>query len=338
MSLWVVRAGRHGEQQEVALAKGLVCHGWNELPDYSHCETKEQLRHMYEKVLPQEEGMKVSNAVGQLWRFAKEIKEGDLVALPLKKESAIAVGEVKGPYRYEEVGPGVLHIRPVKWLKTVPRSTFTPGTLHAMGSLLTIFRVSEAGEKEVRAVLAGQTPASGSVPGPGPEPGPEPVERPDIAQLADDEVLKFIEERFKGHGMARLVDAVLQAQGYKTNMSPPGPDGGVDILAGAGLLGFDHPRLCVQVKSSASAAGQTVFNELLGVMSKYKAEQGLFVSWGGFTDAVIKDAKKEHFSIRLWDQGDLVEAILANYERLDEEIRAELPLKRIWVLVREEEG
>ena len=134
------------------------------------------------------------------------------------------------------------------------------------------------------------------------------------------------------------MDAVLHAQGYKTEVSPPGPDGGVDILAGSGILGFDHPRLCVQVKSSVSAAGQTVFNELLGVMTKYKAEQGLFVSWGGFTDAVLKDSKKEYFSIRLWDQGDLVDALLANYECLDDELKAELSLKRIWVLVREEEG
>jgi len=137
--------------------------------------------------------------------------------------------------------------------------------------------------------------------------------------------------------MARMVDAVLRAQGYRTHMSPPGPDGGVDILAGQGILGFDEPRLCVQVKATSSPADQKVFNELLGVMSKYKTQQGLFVSWSGYTKAVLQDAKKEHFSLRLWDQGDLVDAVLDNYERLDDEIKAELPLKRIWVLVREEE-
>jgi len=44
------------------------------------------------------------------------------------------------------------------------------------------------------------------------------------------------------------------------------------------------------------------------------------------------------FSMRLWDQGNLVDAVLANYEKLDDELRAELPLKRIWVLVRDEES
>ena len=35
-------------------------------------------------------------------------------------------------------------------------------------------------------------------------------------------------------------------------------------------------------------------------------------------------------------QGDVVDAVLQNYERLDAEIKAELPLKRIWVVVNDE--
>ena len=52
------------------------------------------------------------------------------------------------------------------------------------------------------------------------------------------------------------------------------------------------------------------------------------MSWGGFTKPVKQDSKKEFFKIRLWDQGDVVDAILQNYERLDDEIKAELPLKQ----------
>ena len=33
-------------------------------------------------------------------------------------------------------------------------------------------------------------------------------------------------------------------------MSPEGPDGGVDICVGKGPMGFDSPKLRVQVKSS----------------------------------------------------------------------------------------
>jgi restriction system protein len=158
----------------------------------------------------------------------------------------------------------------------------------------------------------------------------------DLEETARDEILKFIETEFKGHGLANLVAAVLRAQGYKTKVSPPGPDGGVDILAGSGTLGFDQPRLCVQVKSGSGAEGQKTFNELLGVMSKFASEQGLLVSWGGLTNPVKLDAQKHFFSIRLWDQGDVVDAVLQNYEKLDDGIKADLPLKRIWVMVNDE--
>jgi len=43
------------------------------------------------------------------------------------------------------------------------------------------------------------------------------------------------------------------------------------------------------------------------------------------------------FNIRLWDQGELMEEIFRHYEKFDDELKAELPLKRIWTLVVEEE-
>jgi predicted Mrr-cat superfamily restriction endonuclease len=73
----------------------------------------------------------------------------------------------------------------------------------------------------------------------------------DITLFAEDRIYDHIERKFKGLGLARLVNAVLKATGYITIVSPPGPDGGVDIVAGRGLMGFDPPRLCVQVKSSS---------------------------------------------------------------------------------------
>jgi restriction system protein len=129
----------------------------------------------------------------------------------------------------------------------------------------------------------------------------------DLARTARDEILNFIQIEFKGHGLARLVAAVLRAQGYKTKVMPPGHDGGVDILAGSGPHGFDQPRLCVQVKSGGGTEGQKTFNELRGVMSKYVCEQGLLVSWGGFSKPLNQDARNDFFKVRLCDQGDVVE-------------------------------
>jgi restriction system protein len=130
-----------------------------------------------------------------------------------------------------------------------------------------------------------------------------------------------------------LVDAVLRADDWHTRLSPPGPDGGVDILAGRGPLGLDHPRLCVQVKSQGTPADVTVYRTLQGSMQSFKADQGLLVCWGGFNKAVLAEARQGHFTVRLWDSRELVEAIYRTFDKLPEEIQAELPLKQVWMLV-----
>jgi restriction system protein len=334
MPLWVVRAGKHGEQEEAAVKEGLVCHAWNELPDYSACHSKHELRALYVEAYPHETERQVISGVSQTWRFAHEIQKGNLVALPLKKEAAFEFGWVTGDYEYKAVAPNVKHIRAVKWIKAVPRSGIPQDILISMNSSLTVFGVSRNdAEARLSPILAPPTGASAEL-----EVGAEPGDREaiDVEETARDGIIKFIQCRFKGHDLTRLVEAVLKAQGYATKMSPPGPDAGVDIFAGSGPFGMDQPRLCVQVKSGNNPEGQGTFNELLGAVSKFDSEQGLLVSWGGFTNPVKLDARKHFFKIRLWNQGDLVSALVQNYERLDDEIKAELPLKRIWAVVDED--
>lgn len=72
-------------------------------------------------------------------------------------------------------------------------------------------------------------------------------------------------------------------------------------------------------------------------MASFGADQGLLVCWGGFTQAAIKEARQHVFRIRLWDQTQVIEALMRNYEKIPAEIQAELPLKRIWVLLPKED-
>ena len=114
--------------------------------------------------------------------------------------------------------------------------------------------------------------------------------------------------------------------------SPEGADGGADILAGAGPLGFGAPRLCVEVKSESAPIDRPTVDKLLGAVRKFGAEEGLFVSWSGFRRNVQKELAGSFFSVRLWTQKDLLEALFAHYDRLDDDLKAELPLKRIWTV------
>lgn len=75
----------------------------------------------------------------------------------------------------------------------------------------------------------------------------------------------------------------------------------------------------------------------LGAMSKFNTPQGLFVSWGGYKANVQKELAQSFFKVRLWTRKDLLEALFAHYDKLDQDLRAELPLKRIWTVAAQEE-
>jgi restriction system protein len=51
---------------------------------------------------------------------------------------------------------------------------------------------------------------------------------------------------------------------------------------------------------------------------------------------VDREVAGQFFRVGLWDQDVLIEEILKHYDALDADLRAELPLKRIWTVAREE--
>jgi restriction system protein len=337
MALYLVRAGKHGEQEHDALDHKVSTIGWTNLPDLNSFKSKEDLRKHYELLYPNLSPVQIGLNVGQVWRFYNEIKEGDYIAIPLKTQSAIAVGRVIGKYEYKNLTENIRHLRRVKDWKIIPRTAFDQDVLYSMGSLLTVCLIERNdAEKKVLALtekrdydsISQQKDRSYEIP----EEKDYNIEDNSLVQIE-----KFIEKKFKGHELTRLVDAILKAQGFLSNVSSPGPDGGVDILAGSGALGFDSPKICVQVKSSTNPADVKVIRELQGTMSNFKSDQGLFVAWGGFNKAALKEAREKFFTIRLWDSGQLIENILRYYEKFSDELKAELPLKRIWSLVVEEE-
>lgn len=351
--VFVVRAGADGADELYNLDNGIALLGFREYPSLEAAKDYNAVFAILRGATPDLKPRALGNFAGQLWTFALSMQVGDLVVLPRKLTSQVAIGRVSGPYRYQSISGEYRHTRAVEWLRPdVARSVFGQDLLNSFGALMTICRVSRNdAETRVAAVLAGK-------PDPGYQPGPDILPKlapaapsvsdavaeavPDIgpsldlAQADHDEIVAHIQTRFHGHAMARLVDAVLTADGWVTRLSPPGPDGGVDIFAGRGSLGLDQPRLCVQVKSQASPVDVTVYRTLLGSMQTFKAEQGLLVAWGGFNRAVLSEARQGYFSVRLWDARDLVEAIYRTYDRLPPEIQAELALKRVWMLVRED--
>lgn len=333
MAVWMVRAGKEGEWESLALEQGLVVVGWVELPDLSPIKSREALAALLQRTYPDKKPKTLTNWLSQLWPFRQLIQIGDLLVLPLKTRAAIAIGKVSGPYQYRSDLPeGARHCRAVQWLrKDIPRSDFSQDLLYSLGAFMTVCRIRRnQAEARIQAILEGKQLYSEETG----ETEPEPPF--DLEAYAQDQVRAYIETRFKGHDLARLVNALLTAQGYQTYMSPPGPDGGVDIIAGRGPMGFDPPRLCVQVKSTSQPVDVKVLRELQGVVKNYGAQQGLLVSWAGFKQSVFDESRRLFFEVRLWDSGNVVRSLLQQYDQLPEDLQAELPLKRIWTLVAED--
>ena len=342
--VWMVRGGAQGQDEAVVLESGMAIIGFNDIPDLTDALDRAAVLERIQQANPASHDNRNRNRARQLYAFLLSMRDGDIVALPLKtRPGRIALGRVTGPYRYQLIHGAMRHTRPVEWTRPgVPRSDFEQDLLYSLGAFLTVCRIQRNGaERRIAKMMTGGRDPGDETPKQSPvttevDAGFEPDAGTvlDIAQIARDQILDHIRSRFPGHEFARLVDAVLQAEGYFTWLSPPGPDGGVDILAGRGSLGLEGQKLCVQVKATANAADVTILRALIGTMQTLKADQGLLVSWGGFTSAAEREARQSFFTVRLWRADDFVNAIFRNYERLPEQIANEIPLERVWMLVR----
>ena len=348
---WVIRSGRSGERDSWAIENGWSGGGWYEVPDLTGCATRDQVAEVVTATFPGSSDGKLANITGQLWALRSRIKRGDLMAMPMKTTKQIALGRVTGGYQYrsDEDDPSRRHVVSVEWQRVdLPRTAVKQDLLFTLGSAMSIFAPS----KNHAVARLEQLMKDGTDPGQVPmmpgaggttktrrgsrlidkqEDVDEPEHSPDIEQVAADQITAKISEEFAGHGLSALVTELLTADGFVCTQSPPGPDGGVDIVAGRGPLGLDDPRLLVQVKSGGQV-GAPVVTQLHGVMSTHGATQGLLVAWGGLSKPA-RDALKTHqLRVRVWEATEVVEAVLRSYERLSDDTRSKLPLKRVWMI------
>jgi restriction system protein len=343
MTVWLIRAGAHGEHEAKFITESRVYVTWDGLDlELSKLTDRADLATAMEKRYPDAKADTIKNWSSQVWPFAHEIKVGDMVVLPLKTQRAIQIGEVTGGYHFEPEGPDpYFHWLPVKWVgQAVPRTNFGKDLLSTFGAFTTICRVQRNNAEARLATMRsrGWKPETAAAAKATPQVTDEPAQDTDLEELAHDQIAQLISARFKGHGLARLVEAILQAQGYTTYRSPEGADGGADILAGAGPLGFGTPRLCVEVKSESSPIDRPAVDKLLGAVSKFGAQEGLFVAWGGFKNNVERELAGSFFRVRLWTQKELLEQLFAHYDCLDDDLKAELPLKRTWAVAAQDEA
>jgi restriction system protein len=140
---WLVRAGRRGENEMLALDAGLVVVGWSQLPDLGGTTSRAELAELLRETYPDDAPQRLRNHEAQLWAFRHAMDVGDLVALPLKTSGTVAIGRITGAYAYlPDLPPTARHLRPVDWLATdLPRAVIGQDLLHTLGASMTVCRL-----------------------------------------------------------------------------------------------------------------------------------------------------------------------------------------------------
>jgi restriction system protein len=308
--------------EEVFLSRHQLAIGWADIGDLtSFAHDRELIKAKLKVAMPGEKPGAIPVYAGELYRFVNELALGDIVVYRSTSGGVIHLGEVNGPYLYDvSHDPGHPNRRPIKWIKTVPVTAVTLGALHELGSALAFFKLENHADEWVQA-LAGSAVATA-------DDSDEVVTIVSEAseQTTRDFVVKRLSTHLKGHPFAHFVANLLQAMGYRTQIAPAGPDGGIDIVAHRGELGFEPPIVKVQVKSTEGSIGGPTVAELLGNLAP--GEFGLIVTLGTFTAQAKSKVKP---NIRLIGGDDLVDLILGHYDDLDPRYKSVIPLKRMYV-------
>lgn len=126
-----------------------------------------------------------------------------------------------------------------------------------------------------------------------------------------------------------LVAALLRAMGYHTPfIAPKGKDGGIDIIAYLDPLGAKTPRIKVQVKHKPDTAiGPADVRALSGVLKT--GDIALFVTSGTYTADARNAATTNDKFIRLIDGELFIDMWQEYYDKMTDEDKNRLPLKRI---------
>ena len=315
--------GIHTQDDSLFLKDNTIAIGWGAFGDLTDMENdREAFKKKYAEVYPQDKKGAIALAAGMLYRFRYEVQIGDYVVFPSKSNREINIGIVEGEYQYEASAQEYVNRRKVKWLKHLPRTVFSQGALYESGSAMSLFTIKNYADEFLASLDTGFKKTAM-------EDEDESVgaTAEEIKQSTKDFILKELSRNLKGYALESFVADLLNAMGYRTELSPQGGDSGIDITAYKDEL---PPRILVQVKSQDGDIRETTIQSLKGAMRE--GDYGLFISLSGYT----KNARKYLDStpiIRGIDGDELVTLVLKYYENLSPKYKKVIPLERVYIPV-----
>jgi len=156
--VYLVRAGANGEDEEYAIENNLAIIGFTDVPKLAAAKDYDEVFKIVEPVMPGAKRRAIGNRAGQVWAFAVAMKPGDIVVMPRKLNSQIALGVVCGLYKFRKVRDEFRHTREVKWVRPdVARTVFSQDLLYSFGAFMTVCNIARNdAERRVGAILDGK--------------------------------------------------------------------------------------------------------------------------------------------------------------------------------------
>jgi restriction system protein len=329
--VWMVRAGAGGYLIDEFINKHIAAVRWNEIADLSDLDDYEVLRGAFKAAYPDDLPGRVNNCVGQIWKFVKEMKNGDKIVTYDSTTRVYYIGEIISGYKFSK-DYEYFHYREVEWDETsVDRDFVSAEAKNTLGAIMTLFELPyKIWEElnEAQKIFSNEDIES------------------DINEIEEDEeyqqqqlkqevfskskeFIKDLITQLTWQNTERLAAGLLKAMGYKIRMTPKGPDLGSDIIASPDELALEEPRIKVEVKKrDKDKISAPEIRSFLGGLRGHN--KGIYFTTTGFSKEAVYEAERANFAITLIDSDWLVELLVSNYELLEPEIKAMVPLKKIY--------
>jgi restriction system protein len=337
---WLVRAGREGAFVDDFVSSGVVAIGWRELGQIDNATSKEEIVRRYHTCFPSDSEAQVRKGASTINRFLHEVNVGDTVVTYDRNRRLYHVGTVRSDVVWSpDTIADLPRTRQIQWSKVVLRDHLNPETINTLGAIQTLIEIKTNAANDImqHAVTPEQL---GALPV---KPAVSRGESEEAEVAAEQRKEQFLEgagesiedwiARLDWEELQNLVAGILRAMGYRTTVSPRGSDRGVDIFASPDGLGLQDPRIFVEVKHrTGSAIGAEEIRSFIG--GRNAGDKCLYVSTGGFTREAKYEADRAGVALKLLELVDLRRLLVDNYEKLDEEMRNLVPLKRIYILAK----
>jgi predicted Mrr-cat superfamily restriction endonuclease len=264
-------------------------------------------RILYERFYAQDiTQRRAGNATGYLWRFIREMKEGDFVVVPHHR-SEFYVAEVIGPARYEmaKVSDDTAYRRAVRWLNSkrpIPRRLARAALQSRMKIQGTCADATDLLE-EIRLALEAKTTFGEDL----------------HKLLVKHTIIEIRTGKMDGGKFEKFVASLLEGLGAsEVRLVPHSLDKGADIIASFRVAGAFQLIVAVQAKhyQPKPPVPKSVIEGLLRGMEAESADLGMVITSGTISDEAYKFAgqlyEEQGIKIEFVD-GEQLSALVLEY-------------------------